>query len=547
IPPGIAAGAYMLAKYNDPYAQTARIHAENAVGDIFKAELEGKKLVRVFFPVKAAAWMVKLGKVLGDEEMVAKYTSLLDVVVKRMCSPTHGYDGKGWPGGWDHFNSVKAIWLAYDATGNKEYKEAWERSLTVYTIDDKGIYRYGVKMDAPGGFETYSGSHPMGVWGNAGMLDEVDKLINLDVPNGWNGKQTVKETWNDCGAGPWAQDDANPEYLGISLKGAQIPQDKKHIIPVGAFPVYDTKGNVRITNRPIMDNPFFRPGRDKVQVIPGNRTSIKHDVSTLVITPGDSIEQASIVRPAGSVQGGSRVCDGTDMPLIYRFDTTGKIGAGIDLNIRGNGFKLDVSPDGKRWYEQLDTWSSDTTSSQSADISYLTGGYDELLKMFVVSPADDAKYLVDQKQSTVEQGNCRYVTKDGSFVYKLDLPGLTECHLEMLVANGYRIECSSDGKTWNEELNAGNVMVRKGLDTKDASWLHLVDASKYVKDSDTLYVRFSDIGKTENYGGKGAFLQRMTVYGTFDSDQVYVKISNVKNDLDHKFELRRLTFRSWKD
>jgi hypothetical protein len=546
IPAGLAAGAYLLTTYNDPCATTARIHAENAVDELFEGEENGKRLMRAFFPVRAAAWMVKLGKALGDERMVAKYTPLLDHAVKRMCSPELGYDGKGWPGGWDHFNSTKALWLAYDATGKEEYRQAHERALSVYTIDEKGIYRYGQRIAAPGGFDTYSGALALGVWGNAGMLDNVDKLINLDVPNGWYSELPVKDTWNDAGAGPWAQDDANPEDLGISLKGAHIPQSEKHVIPVGAVPVYHADGRVEITNQPIVENPFFRRGRDKPRVVAGNRTRIEHHVSTLVLTPGDAAEKAHLVRAAGKVEGGRRVCAGGDAPLVYRFDTAGAIGAGVNLHIRGNGYKMEVSPDGKRWYEQLDTWSGEFRD-QSADLSYLTGGCDELLKMLVISPANDGKYLTNGSRSWVEQGNCRYVTRNGSFVYRLDLPGVAECHLEVLVGNGYRIECSPDGKAWHEELNAAKVRVRKGLKLEDAAWLQMLDVTPYLGRGGAVHLRFSDIGKPEVYGGRTAFLQRLAVYGLFDSDRVFVRLSNVTSDARHSFELDRLTFRTWKD
>lgn len=540
IPSGLAAGAYMLTKYNDPMAPTARINAENAVDAVFDAEKRGLMFIRVFFPVRAAAWMVKVGKEAGDKEMVRKYTPLLDIVVKRMLSPRHGYDGKAWPGGWDHFNSMKALYLAYDATGNEEYRAAWERGLTVYTIDEKGIYRYGVKMDAPGGFDTYSGSMPLAVWGNAGMLDYADKLINLDVPNGWwNPEITVKNTWNDAGAGPWAQDDANPEYVGISLKGVNIPQDKKLVIPVGAFPIYDAKGNVEITGEPIVDNPFFLKGSDKVIELTGGKTRIEHDLTMINIKPGTGDEERYLVSTnTGVVESGKRVCSGNDK-LIYRFDTKGAIGAGVDLGIQGMGFKIEVSPDGKRWYERLDTW-DDKPGKQSLDLSFLTGSRDALLKAYYITPPSDQKQLVKAKGSILEDGNRRYISKDGELIYKLSFPGLKECHLELMLGNGYKVQCSSDGKTWDDKLDYTGVN-----EETDGGWIRMLDVTDYLMKGSVVYLRLTDMGAKTAFNGRGAFIQRIAAYGVFNSGKAFVRISNT--DKKNSFTLDSITFRTWKD
>ena len=531
IPAGLAAGAYMLTKYNDPLAPTARINATNAVNELFDAEKRGMKLVRVFFPVRAAAWMVKTGKVVGDKKMVADYTAVLDLVMKRMLSPESGYDGKAWPGGWDHWNSVKAMWLAYDATGKEEYREAWERALTVYTIDDKGIYRYGKPMDDPGGMNTYFGSMPMGVWGNAGMMENIPKLINLDVISlpGWKSK--AWEMWHDAGCGPWAQDDANPEYVGLCLKGANIPRSTQYLVPVGAFPMYDAAGKVEITRQSPVENPFFLPGDDKVQVLEdGDKPP--HNVRTLALVPGSAEEKDHLVTPSGTVDKGVRRCKGKDS-LVYRFSTKGSAGAGIDLRLEGR-FLIEVSPDGKRWYERLDSW-SDSVADQSLDLSFLTGSEEELLKMLAVSPPDDAGILAKNNGSEIVDGNCRCVATGKSFVYRLKLPDVTECRVELLAGNCYKVEASSDGKTWRRVV----TMPEKG--NPDAAWLQFIDLSAYLGKSNTAYLKFTGQDNA-GYGGRNAFLRRTAVYGILDSDSVYVRISGTS---DGGFALNGLTFRQW--
>lgn len=537
LPSGLAAGAYILSKYNDPMAPTIRAHAINAVDETFEAEIAGRNLIRVFFPVRSAAWMIKTAKVMGDQQMVDKYTKYLAIAMKRMLSTDVGYDGKGWPGGWDHFNSTKAAWLAYDATGNQSYLDAFNRALTVYTIDKDGIYRYGNKMPGPGGFDTYFGSMPMGVWGVAGKIDWANQLLDLNVPCETGSKIMAKELWHDDGNGPWSQDDANPEYVGLSLKGLNIPQGTKHLIPVGSFPIYDASGNVELTRLPIIENPFFLTGKMKAEVIDSKDIGANHTVNTINLVPSGNLESTYIKRKSGKVIGQTRICSSTDKPLVYKFDASGMSGAGIDLMMKGDGFKIEASPDGKRWYERLDTWSSDMRT-QSLDLSFLTGSRDELLKMLTVTPGSDKRYLAVDGSSKVQDGNCRYTSNNGSFVYKFDLPDVTECYIEAMVGNGYVVECSSDGITWKKEIDASNVKSET-----DAAWIRMIDVSKYIGNS-MLYIRISNISGKTVYA-KPAFLRRLSVYGIMKSDNIYVRISNVRKSSGKSFALNQITFRKW--
>lgn len=522
IPGGLAAGAYLLAKYGDPMATTARIHAINACDELFDAEQDDMKLVRVFLCVKAAAWMVKLGNQTGDKAMVDKYTPILDREMRRMTAPESGYDGKGWPSGWDHFNNAKAAWLAYDAAGRKEYLDVYNRALQVYTIDSKGIYRDGVAMQAPGGFETYAGALPLSLWGHAGKLDWVNTLINLDVPSGWHDPQLpVKDNWHDGGAGPWAQDDSQPDFVGFCLKGLNMPQDRKYVLPLGAFPTYDASGKVVVTRGAIVENEFFSPGKDPVLELPRDRAKMVHDVST-VAGGGSTAEFAA----------GSR-------SYTCRFDTKGAAGAGLDLRIKGS-YRIEASPDGKRWFTRLDTWSDDVRE-QSLDLSWLTGGRDELVKIAQFD-GSDVKHLQPGGKSSVERGQCRYVQPGGSFVYKLDMPDVVECRIELLVGNGYRVQCSSDGRTWTDGLDADHPGTEK---TPDAGWLRMLDVTPHLERSKTVFLKFSDVGKTNAYGGKSAFLRRLTAYGVFNSGSVFVRLLDTSEGHGQLLALRRLTFRTW--
>lgn len=491
---GLAAGAYLLSKYGDPLAVTARINAENAVDEIADAEKDGMTLTRVFFPVKAAAWMVKTGKAIGNRRLVDKYTPIVDREMRRMLSEL-GYDGKGWASGWDHFNCIKAAWLAYDATGNADYLAAYERALTVYTIDAKGIYRYGVAMQAPGGFETYSGALALGAWGNAGKMDWVNALINLDVPNGWNNPTVpLKDIWNDAGAGPWAQDDANPEYVGYALRGANMPQKQKYVLPLGSFPTYDAAGKVEVTRQPMVENPFFPQGRDKLVVLAAGKKMHTIKVKSTVVEKDQRVL-------------------GKGQSLVHEFDARGVAGAGIDLRLKGR-YRIDVSPDGKRWYTRLETW-SDRPCDQSIDLSAFTGSHDELIKLLRIAPESD--------------------------ICKLDLKDVTECRLELLAGNGYRVQCSSDGITWHDGIDATQI---KAKPEPDAAWIRILDVTKYLGAGKRIYVKLSELGKPEAYGGKQAFLSRLTCYGVFDSGQVFVRLTNT-SEAGEALAVDKVVFRSW--
>jgi len=544
VPAGLAAGAYLLSKYDDPLGVTARIQAEEAVDAMILPEQWGMKFVRVFNEVRAAAWMIKTGKLLKDNRLVNKYTPLLEMVIRRMLSGESGYDGQGWQDGWSHFYATRAAWMAYDATGKPSYLEAYERAMKVYTIDAKGIYRYGVTLAASGGFDTYAGSLPLGAWGHAGRLGDVELLINLDVPNGWHHPTIpVKDLWNDTGAGPWAQDDANPEYVGYCLGGCKIPQDKKYVLPLGSFPIYDGQGNVEITGKPIVDNPYFPKAGDKLRIL-SKGENVEHEKSCVTFVPGEKAEAEYMVESGGKIHNRKRIFKGNDEPVIYKFDVEGARGAAVDLEMEGDSYTVEVSPDGKRWYKRLNTW-SEIPTRHSLDVSFLTGCADELLKMAVITPPDDEHLIVQQSNIHIERGHCRYADENGYIVYKLNLPQVSECHLEFVIGNGYRVQFSPDNKLWHKGIDVSEVELHRNQMVADAAWLRIVDITPYLNNSGNIYIKVSNSPEIESLMGRGAFLRRLTVYCIIDCDNIYVRIANAKYGRSKGFTLKKFIFRKW--
>ena len=540
IPAGLASGAYMLSKFKDPTATTVLIHAMNSVDQLFQAEMKGRKLTRVFFPVRASAWLIKTAVLLGDEAMINKYSGMMRIWLDRMLSAESGYDGRGWPGGWDHFNASKAVWLAYDATGDPNLKEVFDRAISVYTIDEEGIYRYGRKMEAPGGFETYFGSMPFGVWGLAGETEMQQTLLRLAVPAEPRSSVTVAEMWHSAGNGPWAQDDANPEYVGSSLKGLNIPRHHQYLIPVGAFPTYDESGAVVITRTAPVDNPFFMPGTAAVDTIKDGEVVARYQLRTKAFLPSGDEERRALTKLSGTVRDGIRVCTGNESTLTYCFDINDASGAALDFEIEGDGFAVDVSPDGERWFKRLDTW-SDTLKQQSIDVSFLTGSTDELVKREVIIPGKDSDFLVDAGNSVVTTDLRREVNDGHGFVYELDLHHTANPYLEVFLGNACSLELSDDGKNWHRVSLSSKQRDRDG-----STWIHLVNVRRYLNGGEKLFVKVLEGNETKNDEAASAFLKRLTLYSTMKSEKVFVRLSNVFVDKSKEFGLKRIVLRTWK-
>jgi hypothetical protein len=364
------------------------------------------------------------------------------------------------------------------------------------------------------------------VWGHSGRRDWTQTLIDLDVPNGWHEpSRPVRDTWNDAGAGPWAQDDANPEFLGFSLKGLELPTEPKVITPVGAFPSYDREGHVTPWNPPMLRNPFFLPGDE---------------------TPS----RPARVRPQGLVDGPVTVV-GAGQGLLRKVRLEGSGGAALDLRIRGDGYRVSVSPDGQTWFDRIDTYDP-VPADQSTDLSFLCGSREELVRALTVTPPADADSLVGGGGSLAADERRRITPAGGSLAYRLKLPGAAAvCRLELIVGNDYRVEVSRDGNRWRTVASAQDADGGSGRLPAGAGMIRMVDATAEANGRRELYARIADAGGPERFQGKPAFVQRVAVYAAFRCDEAWVRVTNVPDDApDHgraprSFTLERLTLRGW--
>ncbi len=525
IPSGLAAAAYLLTKYNDPLARTAQIEAVNAVDAMLEPEHKGRRFIRLFFEVKAAAWMVRLGKQLNDPAMVDKYSAWVKLTMDRLLSKEGDYDGKAWGDGWTHFNNMRTVWTAYEATGVEAYREAYERAMDVYTIDAKGVYRNGEPLKAPGGFDVYAGSLPIGVWGHWGLKDRVNQLINLNVPNGWhNPTVLVSDLWNDAGAGPWSQDDAQPEMVGFMLRGYNLPKDPKRLLPTGAFPKFDEQGNFEATWASITDNPCFLPGPREIRELKNGEVPSSPEIKTT------ELDLAGL----------------KDSPpcITQTVDVSNAHGAALDLRVNSGSYLVEVSPDGEHWISRLDTW-CDKPTTRSVDLSFLTGAQDELVRTLQFAPPDDAPFLQSSTGSEVVRTHSRTVAPDGSLVYRLSLPKIDQCHLEFIVGNNYRIDLSPNGNEWAEVLSPAQIPPRKGTDQKNAAWMRLADATKQVNPKGELYIRLRNAGNDDAYGNQPAFLRRLAVYATYKTPALHLRLRNAPYAKDSVPAIDWLHLRTW--
>lgn len=520
---GLAAGAYVFTKYNDPFAPTALACAEKALDTIIKEYDNNKIYARPFFQARAAAWLVKTARLLDNKAMEEKYTRYLDLAVEKML--TIGYDGTGWSGFlWDNWNNLRALKLAYETTGNKKYLDVWQKAFDMVSIDNKGIYIKGEPMKEPGGFFNYFGSMPLGAWGNAGRLDWVDMLINLDVP-AYSTKDSIKvsQQYCDTGTGPWAQDDSPPEYVGYSLKGLNIPVSEKYLVPFGAFSSYEASGDVRLKNESFVINPYFRAGSDRFELL-SKRVTPK--VNKSVIVPGSKEESAILYKESGSSVAGD--IRSTNDYIVYKILSFNSNGMGMDFNIKGKGYKIDVSPDGKNFYKKYDSWSDDFIS-ESIDVSDFCGKSDEYVLTNRLDKSNDEKYIYSQKNTSLGEFG-RKVNFGSEVIYKFDLSNQVRCFAEIILGCNNMVLLSSDGINW-ENVEFVNDMSGPG------GWINLIDLDKYAGRS--VYMKV--IGKERAVGSEFFSISRISLYAVFKSEYVYVKITSTGTG----FDIKNIHIRTW--
>ncbi len=509
---GLAAAAYMMLKWKDPYAYTLLPHAERAVEAVMKG-FPDKHFLRAFFPVRACSWMIMAAKEKKDADMEAKYTAYLEKAMEKLWMYGYHPEYGGWNGTWDHWNCVRALFMAWKATGKDEYYDKWQKALEQVKVDETGMYVNGQIKKSPGDFNTYFGAMPMGAWGAAGWRDMCETYMHLDVPANENDDSVkVKDLWNDAGAGPWAQDDANPEFVGYCLAGIPMPYKNKVCVPVGSFASYDDKGTVTLKNEPLAENPYFRPGNDNYEFLP---EGLPKEKPSYTQTPE------------------------ADKKGVFELDArNARNGISFEADVKGEAYTVSASLDGKDWLALYDTRNSGGYKT-AVDLSAFAGNRDMYLK--TLRFYGDAAPLDARKTSV--RNRYRFVKPGGEAVYSIPVKGMVSAFAEVICGNDYVIELSRDRENWKKCADSNYYAA--GKEALPGSWIRLINLDEFLG-KDRVYMRVRCMNKEENlFPGvrypDTAFLERFTLYGVYDTDKIYVKIEAAEG----KAEIKDPVCRYW--
>jgi hypothetical protein len=139
----------------------------------------------------------------------------------------------------------------------------------------------------------------------------------------------------------------------------------------------------------------------------------------------------------------------------------------------------------------------------------------------------------------------RFVGPGGGLVYRLDLPRIALCRLEMILGNGYEVDVSSNGRTWRRAASATDPAGGSGKLAPDAAIIRMADAGDEAARGRGVYVRVSG-SAADRFGGRPAFVQRIAVYGALRCDEAWVRISNARPSAHGSFTVERMTLRTWR-
>lgn len=115
-------------------------------------------------------------------------------------------------------------------------------------------------------------------------------------------------------------------------------------------------------------------------------------------------------------------------------------------------------------------------------------------------------------------------------IYSFDTKGAAGAGVDLEIeGEGYRVEVSPDGKNWLVKRDAS---LSSATDVPDSGWIHFVEATDCLARNGSLFVRLSAPTDAR------AFARRLVVYGSVDSDKLYVRVSG-------SFTLNQVRLRTW--
>ena len=170
---------------------------------------------------------------------------------------------------------------------------------------------------------------------------------------------------------------------------------------------------------------------------------------------------------------------------------------------------------------------------------------DELVALKTIIPPADKEFIVADSGSELQREQCRYVNSGGTVTYKLSFPNLKECQLEFMVGNAYAIFGSKDGVLWHEILTANKSGIDSEPFQKDITWIRMVEVTDYLNPTGTVYVKFTSTDDKSRNNNQPAYLQRITVYGIYQTNTIFARFSPTLAGNNNELEIKQITFRQW--
>ncbi len=233
---GLAAGAYLMKKYGVEGWEEAVEFAAAALKECDR-EIEKDHYIPDFWesPIAGCDFMIRCGK---DPLTFRKYAGKwADRVVADQRA-----DGSYL---WLDTRNTVAVLIAYDLTGNEKYLNSVKKFVASNQYADNGV-TYGGKFYSE---LSFTGA------GDAVLLTRLGREDAIDIVLKIAGMRIDDSAFFACS-------DLNPYFLGLSLNGSMKKtygaDEKKQILRLGEYCLYDENGTVTVTNQPTcyINNPY---------------------------------------------------------------------------------------------------------------------------------------------------------------------------------------------------------------------------------------------------------------------------------------------------
>ncbi len=234
---GLAAGAYLMKKYDVDGWEDAVALASKALTDRYDAYSKRNYTINYYQSAMAGChFMVLMDKDAATFQKIA--AAFADHLVSGQAA-----DGSFT---WLESRNPVAILTAYDITGNEKYLTSARRWLEANRYTEDGVVYRGELHSEP----SFAGTGDLILMNRFGYDDPLGVIGAL-----------VGDEINDSGFSTY-NSDINPYFLGYSLRDLMHVKydidEKKTVIGLGEYCMYDADGNLTVTDCPnvYVNNPF---------------------------------------------------------------------------------------------------------------------------------------------------------------------------------------------------------------------------------------------------------------------------------------------------